>query len=196
MKRFLACLLLTAALFCGCRGAMALGGEDFKLENGIEGTLLYDSSQLEPSEGPGARYHGVNISLSKGAKVNIYSQLHDSDGFHWVLAEANGQWLYLVQESPAAETTIRCNIKKAPKEPAEMESTWQCSCYEPLRLRQGPGANYGYTGFVMGTEENAWVVLTKGDWALVECTNAYDDGVRSDDIYFRRGWVPFSSLIY
>ena len=196
MKRFLACLLLAAALLSVCGGAMALGGEDLKLTSGVDAKIICSDRYIYAVEGPGEFYPRVSHGLHKGSKVKAYAWMYDEADMTWILVEANGKWFYLLQDDGAGTVLVRCNLKKLPKEPVEMQSAWQCSCYESLRLRKGPGAKYGYTGFVMGTRENAWVVLTKGKWALVECTNAYDSGVRASDVYIRRGWVPFSSLIY
>ncbi len=46
----------------------------------------------------------------------------------------------------------------------------------------------------LSTNDNAFVILTEGDWALVEATNRFD-GV-STGLFSRRGWVRKDELIY
>ncbi|MBQ9264747.1 MAG: hypothetical protein IJ189_11165 [Clostridia bacterium] len=198
MKKILVCALAVAALLCVCVSALALGGADFKLTGYVEGTLLYDAKSIGPMEGPGEFYHHVtlNRNLPKGSKVKVYSQLYDDTDMTWILVEANGQWFYLLQDDGAGTVFVRCNMKKVPKEAPQAIDSWLCTCYETQYLRSGPGTKYALTGFAMARWENAWVVLVKGDWALVECTNAYDDGVSYYNVYVRRGWVPFSELMY
>ena len=78
--------------------------------------------------------------------------------------------------------------------PDDLLSEWQCMSYEYEAYRFGPGDNYAFTGTVLSHNDNAWVILMDGDWALVESSNRYD-GVKTG-IFARRGWVRFDTLIY
>ena len=193
----LAAIMLMAVLLPSAALA-ARGGEEFRLHGYETGILRYDASFLDPHDGPGYKYYYVNLNVPAGTKVKVLTQATDENGNRWVMVEAeeNGRAkrVYLLQKERGGQALIDCDLSKVPTEAAEMESTWQCMCYGNPPLRYGPGTQYATTGFVMHGETNAWVVLTNGGWALVECTNAYDDGVQN--FYFTRGWVDFGDLIY
>ena len=196
MAKRIAGLFLALALLAACVPAVAeVGGEDFRLHGYTEGTLVYDASFLDPREGPGYRYPAVAFSLNAGSTVRVMTQRRDQAGNTWVLAEGGGRRAYLLQKDASGSVLIRCDLKGIPTEPAQLISTWGCMCYEPQSLRLGPGRNYPVTGYVMDPDETAWVVLMNGDWALVECSNVYDDDA-GDVPFFRRGWVEFGNLVY
>ena len=200
MRKISAFLCICLILATACSVVYAdNGGEEFRLRGYVNGTLRYDASFLDPHDGPGYKYRSVSLSLREGSHVKVLTQARDASGNTWVLAEAaeNGRpkRVYLLQKERGGQALINCELASVPMEAYELESSWQCSCYEELTLRYGPGTEYAATGFLMDTQENAWVVLTNGGWALVECTNAYDDGVQ-DVFYFTRGWVDFGQLIY
>ena len=192
-------LLLALALLLPAAALAARGGEDFRLHGYVNGTLRFESSYLEPHEGPGYKYNRASLNLSSGAKVKVLTQAMDASGNRWVMVEATEgsrpKRVYLLQKERGGQALIDCDLSSVPMEASELESTWQCRCYDDYALRYGPGKNYGTTGFVMDYDENAWVVLTNGEWALVECTNAYDDDA-GDVPYFTRGWTEFGNLIY
>ena len=187
--------LVAALLPCA---ALAQGGEEFRLHGYTEGTLRYESSFLDPHEGPGYKYNYATMNLPSGSKVKVLTQATDPSGNRWVMVEGteNGRAkrVYLLQQERGGKALIDCDLRSVPKEAGDIDGPWQCSCYEDLTLRYGPGTNYAATGFVMDRDEDAWVVLMNGQWALVECTNAYDGD--SDVVYFTRGWVEFGRLIY
>ena len=197
----------TCVFLCICMILMSLcgvvhadnGGAEFRLHGYVNGTLNYDASFLDPHDGPGYKYQSVSLNLREGSQVKVLTQARDVSGNTWVLAEAteNGRpkRVYLLQKESGGQTLLNCELTSVPKEAYEMESIWHCMSYEDCMLRYGPGTEYEATGFVMGPQENAWVVLTNGNWALVECTNAYDEGIQ-DAFYFTRGWVDFDELVY
>ncbi len=193
----LVCLLLLLVLLPAAALAVR-GGEEFRLHGYVTGTLRYDSSFLDPHDWPGYRYLYVSLNVPAGTKVKVLTQALDASGNRWVLVEANENGrtkrVYLLQKERGGQALIDCDLNSVPMEADEMESTWQCMCFGDLPLRFGPGKEYAQTGFVMHHDTNAWVVLTNGGWALVECTNAYDEGEQS--IYFARGWVDFGELVY
>lgn len=195
MKKRILCAAVLMALLCVSASAGSLGGDDLRIRGSITGTLLYGEEYVSPREGPGFDYPAVPSNLRKGDRVKLYSRYGDGYDPIWVMAEANGRRVYLFQQDSVGNVAVKCDLNKLPLEALTMDSPWQCSCYETLYLRSGPGANYPYTGFAMSVRENAWVVLVEGDWALVECTNAYDDSPIGE-IYFRRGWARFDQLIY
>jgi len=196
VKKRIMGLCIALALLCACGAALAeAGGEDLRLHGYADGILVYDSSFLEPREGPGYRYPSVYFSLPAGSSVRVLTQCRDQAGNTWVLAEGSGVRAYLLQRDASGAVLIRCDLTGIPREPGELISTWGCMCYETQYLRLGPGMNYPVTGFAMEPDETAWVVLVNGDWALVECSNVYDDDA-GDVPYFRRGWVEFGSLVY
>ena len=195
--RLMALLLVLALLPAAALAAQ--GGEEFRLHGYVNGTLRFESSYLEPHEGPGYKYYRVSLNLPSGTKVKVLTQAMDESGNRWVMVEATegrrAKRAYLLQKERGGQTLIDCDLSSVPMEAAEMEGSWQCRCYDDYALRYGPGKEYGTTGFVMNYDENAWVVLTNGGWALVECTDAYDDDA-GDIPYFTRGWTEFSNLIY
>ncbi len=206
MKRALALfLVLTLLVFCSpCLAAewegLSEGGE-FILKGYTTGILLEDISSLSPRTGPGFVYDEVDprsFSASRGDEIKILSQVY-SGGTLWVLAEVPSFYssdirCYLVAQSNAQK--IRFNASGVPVEsgPDDLASEWQCSCYEYQAYRFGPGDNYAYTGASLSPDDNAWVVLMDGDWALVESSNRYDN--KGAGIFARRGWVRFDTLIY
>ena len=196
---YLVCLLLLASVLLPAAVLAEQGGEEFRLHGYVTGTLRFESSYLEPHEGPGYKYNRASLKLDSGAKVKVLTQAMDASGNRWVMVEAqegsHPKRVYLLQKERGGQALIDCDLNKVPMEAQELESTWQCSCYGDNPLRCGPGTEYAKTGFVMNSRENAWVVLTNNGWALVECTNAYDEGVQ-DVFYFTRGWVDFGNLIY
>ena len=197
MMRMVSLLLLATLLPIAALAAQ--GGEEFRLHGYVNGTLRFESSYLEPHEGPGYKYNRASLKLASGAKVKVLTQATDTSGNRWVMVEATEnnrpKRVYLLQKERGGQALIDCDLSKVPTEAPDMESTWQCSYYGDNPLRYGPGTEYATTGFVMDSWENAWVVLTNNGWALVECTNAYDEGVQ-DVFYFTRGWVDFGQLIY
>ena len=199
MTRMLRWICLLLAALVPVTALAAQGGEDFRLHGYVYGTLKFESGYLEPHLGPGYKYDRAGLDLAAGAQVKVLTQAADPYGNRWVLVEAEenrrARRVYLLQQERGGQALITCDLSKVPTEPAEMESAWQCMCYEEVNLRYGPGSGYAATGFTIRHETNAWVVLTNNGWALVECTDAYDDNA-PDIPYFTRGWVDFENLIY
>ena len=206
MKRVLALILtLVFLIHCGACFAewderMDEGGQ-FSLTGWTKGILLENISNLDPRTGPGTLYDAVDagiLAASKGDEIKILTQVY-SGGTLWVLAEVPSFYssnvrCYLTARSNTEK--IRFNASAVPTEvgPDDLLSEWQCMSYEYEAYRFGPGDNYAFTGTVLSHNDNAWVILMDGDWALVESSNRYD-GVKTG-IFARRGWVRFDTLIY
>ena len=179
--------------------AIAQGGEEFRLHGYVEGTLRYESMYLEPHVGPGYKYDRASLSLPAGAKVKVLTQVTDRWGDRWVMVEATesgrAKRVYLLQQERGGKALIECDLRSVPAESPEINGPWQCMAYGEVPLRYGPGDGYATTGFIIDHDVNAWVVLMNNGWALVECTNEFDEGVQ-DVFYYTRGWIDFDKLIY
>ncbi|MBR2660623.1 MAG: hypothetical protein K6F61_05835 [Clostridiales bacterium] len=201
-------LILALALLIPCGAGLAEWewegveeGGQFRLNGQTTGTLLEDASALNPRTGPGLIYDAVDpriLVADRGEEIRILSQVY-SGGILWVLAEIPSFYssdvrCYLIARNDSQK--IRFNEAAVPLEtgPDELLSEWQCSCYEYQAYRFGPGDSYAFTGGALSPDDNAWVILMDGDWALVESSNRYDGATAG--IFARRGWVRFSTLIY
>ena len=84
--RLMALLLVLALLPAAALAAQ--GGEEFRLHGYVNGTLRFESSYLEPHEGPGYKYYRVSLNLPSGTKVKVLTQAMDESGNCWVMVEA------------------------------------------------------------------------------------------------------------
>lgn len=200
MNKRLLVLILVFALVVGTAVADP-AGMDFSLRGGVKGKACVVSYLITIRSGPGYLYDNIDeelASFSEGTELTVLSQV-SVNGETWVQAEVPSSWgkirAYLVAVS-GGDTLISYSSGSVPWEirPDELSSEWACTCYDPLAFRFGPGEQYSYTGAFLSTNDNAFVILTEGDWALVEATNRFD-GV-STGLFSRRGWVRKDELIY
>lgn len=199
MKRLLPILL---ALILVCTAASAdVAGMYFSLYGGVKGTAKVVSYLTPIRTGPGYLYDQIDEDLtyfSDGAQLTVLSQVL-VDGEIWIQAEIPSAYgklrCYMVAVS-GGDTLISYPSGSVPWEinPNDLASEWACSCYDALAYRFGPGEQYPYIGGFLSPSDNAFVILTEGNWALVEATNRFD-GVYSG-IFSRRGWVRKDDLIY
>ena len=199
MKRLLA-LSLILMLICTAAAADQ-GGMDFVLRGGVKGRANVVSYLTPIRSGPGYLYDQYDEDLTyfdEGAQLTVLSQVL-VDGEVWIQAEISGAYgrlrCYMVASS-GGDTLISYPSGSVPWEanPNELISEWQCRCYDMTAFRFGPGEQYNYTGSFLSPDDNAFVILTEGGWALVEATNRYD-GVYSG-FFSRRGWMRVGDLQY
>ena len=200
MKRLLVMILI---LVLACNAAAAdPAGMYFSIHGGVKGRANIVSYLIPIRSGPGYLYDNVDEDLtyfSDGAELTVCSQVR-VDGETWIQAEiasGNGKIRCYMVAASGGDTLVSYAAGSVPWEvnPEDLCSVWACRSYDSLAYRYGPGEQYAYTGTFLSPADNAFVVLTEGDWALVEATNRYDDNVTSG-IFSRRGWVRSDELQY
>ena len=200
-------LVLILAVRCGgCFAETAEPERDpagmFALEGYATGILLEDIADMDPRTGPGVLYPSLeswSFEVNRGDEIKILTQVY-SGGILWVLAEvpslvSRDVRCYLAARSD--RETIQFDSSAVPVEysPDSLTDEWLCSCYEREQLLLGPVDDMPFVSPPLEPGDNAWIILTDGDWALVEASNRFDYRVKSG-IYARRGWVPLEELIY
>ena len=199
MKRLLA--LILAMLTVTAVAAADYAGMDFSIYGGVKGRANLVSYLIPIRSGPGYLYDNVDEDLtyfSEGAELTVCSQVR-VNGETWIQAEIASAYgkirCYMVADS-GGDTFVSYASGSVPWEvnPDDLSSEWACRSYDSLAYRYGPGEQYAYTSTFLSPADNAFVILTEGDWALVEATNRYD-GVASG-IFSRRGWVRSDELQY
>ena len=200
-------LVLMLAVRCGgCLAETAEAERDpagmFALEGYTTGILLEDIADMDPRTGPGVLYESLAswpFEVNKGDEIKILTQVY-SGGILWVLAKvpslvSRDVRCYLAARSD--RQTIQFDSSAVPVEcsPDSLVDEWLCSFYDCVTFRLGPWDDMPFVGPFYEPGATAWIVLTDGDWALVEASNRFDYRVKSG-IYARRGWVPLEELIY
>lgn len=185
-------------------GIQSKGGIDFKLRGGVTGYLRDDSVNMLLCSGPSYKYtqevfYGLDCSV-----VKVFSQVW-SDGSLWALVEADEYDLgkirgYVEVIDNEGNRRFTYDQSAVPWEtspnwgsfPDLFYSVWSCQCFDKELMRYGPGVQYPLTGTYFGNFESGYVVLTEGDWALVDCPAHDPEGWATR----QRGWILFSELIY
>lgn len=199
MKRALA-LILVLTLLTGVAAADR-AGMFFSIYGGVKGSARRVSYLIPIRSGPGYLYDNIDEELTyfdEGTEVTVCSQVR-VDGETWIQAEIPSLYgrirCYMVADA-GSEILVSYASGSVPWEisPNDLASEWACESYETVAFRYGPGEQYAYTGAFLSPYDNAFVILSEGNWALVEATNRYD-GV-SSGIFSRRGWIRQDELIY
>jgi len=194
--------LVTALLLLFCSTAAANEGEDFQLHGSVTGrdTGVYPVNFMMWT-GPGSDYAPVDYNICcdlQTAQVRVFSQVWNERQL-WILVEANHFELgkvrgYMVAIDAEGNRVFSYDQNAVPWEdsPGSFTDLSSCLSYENELFRYGPGEEYAYSGLIFTLEDYGHIVLTDGEWALV-------DGPWLDPInqtHYQRGWIRLEELIY
>ena len=196
MIKKLSCLIVFFVLIFCFASAEEILDDVLKLHGYTDGVLNFDSIYLDPLDGPGYAYYPVSVSLPKGTVVHVLTQVMDSQGNRWVLAESDKIRAYFLQQDNQGRILIDCDLSMVPAEQTEFDSISCCLLYTECQLLYGPDPSYQASMFTADTDGFGYVVLMNGDWALVEFCAEYDSASWLPEGRKTRGWIPFSNLVY
>ena len=199
MKKLL--ILILAVVLMAAPAAADNAGMDFRIRGGVQGKANVVSYLTPIRTGPGYLYDSIDEDMaffSEGASLTVLTQVM-VNGETWIQAEipsSGGKLRCYMVAASGGDVLVSYPSGSVPWEagPDNLSSEWACSCYDSLAYRFGPGTQYPYVGAFLSPYDSAFVILTEGDWALVEATNRFD-GV-SSGVFSRRGWVRKDDLQY